>query len=155
MRRSAEIAFAATLAVVFAWAAYESRDWADNVKTLPLAVALPGLVLAVVQVVLTARAAAVPDARAADEALPAEERLRRTREIVSWVLGIFAAVYLLGFLVAVPLGALAYLRVSAREGWVPSVAVAALCWAFVYGVFDRVLHVPLPPGELLRQLGLG
>ncbi len=46
-----------------------------------------------------------------------------------------------------------YLR-AARERWVPSVAIALLCWAFVYGIFDRVLHVPLPPGELLKLLGV-
>jgi len=35
-----------------------------------------------------------------------------------------------------------------------SIGVAAFCWAVVFGVFDRVLHVPLPAGELLRVFGL-
>lgn len=151
MRRAVEIAFVGALAVTFAWAAWEARDWADNVRTFPLAVALPGVVLALIQVASSARGRG-PEA-SAEEVLAIDERMRRTAVIAGWILGILAAVWLLGFIVAVPLGALAYLRV-AREGWLPSVAIAALCWAFVYGIFDRVLHVPLPPGELLKVLGV-
>lgn len=151
MRRTVEVAFVAGLAVLFAWAAWEARDWADNVRTFPLAVALPGLALALVQVVSSARGRA-PEAPA-DEALAPDERLRRSLQVAGWILGMFAAVVLLGFLVAVPLGAFAYLR-AAREGWAPSVIIAAFCWAFVYGIFDRVLHVPLPAGELIRLLGV-
>lgn len=151
MRRTVEIAFVAGVAVMFAWAAWEARDWADNVRTFPLAVALPGLALALVQVVSSARGR--PPEGPSDEVLAPDERMRRSLQIAGWILGMFAAVVLLGFLVAVPLGAFAYLR-AARERWIPSVAIGALCWAFVYGVFDRVLHVPLPPGELLRVLGV-
>lgn len=151
MRRTVEIAFVACLAVMFAWAAWEARDWADNVRTFPLAVAIPGLALALVQVISSARGPVAEGP--SDEVLAPDERMRRTAQITGWILGMFAAVYLLGFLVAVPLGALAYLRWSG-ERLVPSVAVAAFCWAFVYGIFDRVLHVPLPPGELLKLLGV-
>ncbi|MBI2324420.1 MAG: tripartite tricarboxylate transporter TctB family protein [Chloroflexi bacterium] len=151
MRRGVEVAFVAFLAVVFAWAAWEARDWADNVRTFPLAVAIPGLALALVQVVSSARGRA-PEAPV-DETLAPDERLRRSAQIAGWIGGMFVAVLLLGFLVAVPLGAFAYLR-AARERWLSSVAIAVLCWAFVYGIFDRVLHVPLPPGELLKALGV-
>ncbi len=152
MRRTVEVAFVAGLAVMFAWAAWEARDWADNVRTFPLAVALPGLALALVQVVSSARGR--PSQAPSDETLAPDERMRRSLQIAGWILGMFAAVLLLGFLVAVPLGAFAYLR-AAGERWTPSLAIAALCWAFVYGIFDRVLHVPLPPGELLKLLGVG
>jgi hypothetical protein len=88
------------------------------------------------------------------EVLTTAERTRRTAEIAAWIGGIFLAIYLLGFQIAVPLGAIAYLRVMAREGWVTSAIVAALCWGLVFGIFDRVLHVPLPTGQLLRMLGV-
>jgi len=94
----------------------------------------------------------VPTAEPSDETLEPAERSRRTAVIVAWILGMFAGVILLGFVVAVPLAAFAYLR-AAREGWVTSAVIAAICWAFVYGVFDRLLHVPLPPGELLKLFG--
>jgi len=63
-------------------------------------------------------------------------------------------VYLLGFLVAIPISAAAYLRFAARESWVTSGAVAGVCWLLVFGIFDRLLHLPLPPGELLRMFGI-
>jgi hypothetical protein len=89
-----------------------------------------------------------------DATFAPQERTRRTGEIAAWFLGIFAVVYLLGFLIAIPISAIAYLRVAARERWVTSIAIAALCWSVVFGVFDRLLHVPLPAGELLRAFGI-
>jgi len=152
VRRAIEVTFVAGILVVFAWAAWEARDWADNVRTLPLAVALPGLVLAAIQLASSARTSRQPGADESDETLAPAERTRRSAEIVAWILGMLVAVLLLGFVVAVPLAAFAYLR-FARESWVASVAIGVVCWAFVYGIFDRLLHVPLPPGELLRLFG--
>lgn len=152
-----DVLLSVALAAVFGWAAYEARVWSDQARLLPLAVALPALVLAALQTVLSVRArrTSPPQPSGAEAgALPAAERARRTGETLAWIGGIFAAIYSLGFVVAVPLVAAAYLRVSAREGWAPSLIVAALCWALVYGVFDRLLHVPLPGGPLLRVFGL-
>lgn len=81
-------------------------------------------------------------------------RMRRAARSVGWILVFFAGVYLAGFEIAIAGGALLYLRLGARERWPVSLMVAALCLALVSGVFGRALHVPLPPGELLRTLGL-
>ncbi|MGH2490261.1 MAG: tripartite tricarboxylate transporter TctB family protein [Candidatus Limnocylindria bacterium] len=154
-----DLAFALVLVAVFAYATVTALAFPEGAKLFPLAIAIPSLVLAVLLALISLRsrgtAGAPPASDAGGEvALAPEERTRRTAEIGAWFLGIFAAVYLLGFLVAIPISALAYLRFAARESWVTSVAVAALCWALVFGVFDRLLHVPLPAGELLRVFGL-
>lgn len=160
-----DLTFALALAGAFAWAVYEAQVFPEGARLFPLAIALPALALALLQAVLSLRArASVPAEEVADMAevpdiadedtLEGPERTRRTAEIAGWILGIFAAVFLLGFQLAVPLAAVAYLRIAAREGWFASVAVAALCWALVFGVFDRLLHVPLPPGVLLRLFGV-
>lgn len=160
-----DLAFALALAGAFAWAVYEAQVFPEGARLFPLAIALPALALALLQAALSVRARAsapaeevadmadVPDI-AGEDTLEGPERARRTAEITAWILGVFAAVFLLGFLLAVPLAAVAYLRIAAREGWLPSVAVAGLCWALVFGVFDRLLHVPLPPGVLLRLFGV-
>lgn len=158
MKWAGDLAFALALAAAFAWAVYQARVFPEGARLFPLAIALPALALAVLQAALSlrARASAPAEERAADEdALQGAVRARRTAEISAWILGILAAVFLFGFLLAVPLAAIAYLRIAAREGWFASVTVAALCWALVFGVFDRLLHVPLPPGELIRAAGLG
>ena len=157
LRRAGDLVFALVLAAAFTWAVYEARGWSEGARLFPLAIALPAVALALLQAALSLRArASVPVEDAADEdALQGAVRARRTAEIGAWILGIFAAVFLLGFQLAVPLAALAYLRLAARESWLASGAVAALCWGLVYGVFDRLLHVPLPVGPLLAPFGLG
>lgn len=154
-----DMAFALVLTAVFAYATVTALALPEGAKLFPLAIAIPSLVLAVMLAVISLRSrgttiAARPPDPGDDATLSPEERARRTAAIAAWFLGIFAAVYLLGFLVAIPVSAVAYLRFAAREGWVPSVGVAALCWSLVFGVFDRLLHVPLPAGELLRVFGI-
>lgn len=153
-----DLAFALVLVAVFAYATVTALALPEGAKLFPAAIAIPSLVLAILLAIISVRSrgtavTASPDA-AEDAALTPAERTRRIAEIAAWFLGIFAAVYLLGFLVAIPISAVAYLRFAARESWVTSVSVAALCWGLVFGVFDRLLHVPLPAGELLRLFGL-
>ena len=64
-------------------------------------------------------------------------------EIWAWILGFFAAIHLVGFLVAVPLFVLAYSKFYGA-GWPTSVGLSLLCWGFVYGLFEQVMHVPWP-----------
>ena len=154
-----DLAFALVLTLVFAYATVTALALPEGAKLFPLAIAIPSLVLAVLLAVISLRSRGTtvppkPPDPDDDPTLTPEDQTRRTAEIALWFLGIFAAVYLLGFLVAIPVSAIAYLRFAAREGWVPSAAVAALCWLVVFGVFDRLLHVPLPAGELLRVFGI-
>ena len=154
-----DLAFALVLTLVFAYATVTALALPEGAKLFPLAIAIPSLVLAVLLAVISLRSRGTtvppkPPDPDDDPTLTPEDQTRRTAEIALWFLGIFAAVYLLGFLVAIPVSAIAYLRFAAREGWVPSAAVAALCWLVVVGVFDRLLHVPLPAGELLRVFGI-
>jgi hypothetical protein len=151
-----DLAFALVLMAVFAYATVTAVTYPEGAKLFPLAIAIPSLVLAVVLAVISLRArgtiVAPRPLDPGEEVIAPEERTRRTATIALWILGIFVAVYLLGFLVAIPVSAVAYLRFAARESWVTSVAVAGVCWALVFGVFDRLLHLPLPPGELIRSL---
>ncbi len=72
---------------------------------------------------------------------------------VGWMAAFFLMLWLLGALVAVPLFALAYLLAVARQSPLVAGGYALVSWMFVYGLFDRVLHIPLPAGVLLRLLG--
>lgn len=152
MTRGWDRAFAFALALVFAVAAYLAFEWSETARLFPLAVAVPGLVLALLAIVLPTRTG--PAGAAEEDELPARELVRRTATTIAWIVGFFAAVYLLGFLISIPLGAVAYMRTIGRERWATTLGVAAGCWAFIYALFDRLLHVPLPTGELLRALGL-
>jgi TctA family transporter len=76
------------------------------------------------------------------------------REGIAWMAAFFLMFWGLGALVTVPLFALVYLRLASRQPVLPACVYAAASWAFVYGLFVRLLHIPLPPGAVLVRLGV-
>jgi hypothetical protein len=66
----------------------------------------------------------------------------------------FLMFWLLGALVTVPLFALLYLVTVSRQPAVVAAAYALVSWGFIYGLFVRLLHIPLPAGVLLTGLGV-
>lgn len=67
-----------------------------------------------------------------------------------WVLLFFAMVYLLGFIVSIPLYIFASMRFRSREPWLVSVLVPLGAWAFMYGLFGWFLKVQLFEGILFQ-----
>jgi hypothetical protein len=62
---------------------------------------------------------------------------------MGWMIAFFVMLWLLGALAAVPLFALMYLLAASRESFLLAGSYAFMSWLFVYGLFDRLLHVPL------------
>jgi hypothetical protein len=50
---------------------------------------------------------------------------------------------------------LLYLGFGAGERWPITLALSAAGFLFVYGLFERALGVPFPPGVLVAWLGYG
>jgi len=148
-----------TLVVVgfFAWTLWEAREWWFRARLFPWAIGFAGLALALLQFIYDG-AALAKSMRAGREVKSDEESAvaqQRTVKMVAWILGFFAAIWLLGFSVAVPLTILVYLK-GAQERWPISIALAGLGWFAFYGLFDHLLHVPFPEGQLflwVEQLG--
>ena len=86
--------------------------------------------------------------------LPANVVNRRTAGIFGWILGYFVAIWLFGFSIGGPLCAFIQLKISYRERWLLTLILTACTWVFIYGLFDRILHVPFPQGQLLVWLKL-
>jgi hypothetical protein len=63
---------------------------------------------------------------------------------IGWMAAFFVAFWLLGALIAVPLFAVAYLLAVSRSSPVLAGVYALASWAFVYGLFGRLLRLPLP-----------
>lgn len=63
---------------------------------------------------------------------------------LAWMAAFFVMLWVLGALITVPLFTAAYLLVASRESLVLSASCALASWLFVYGLFDRLLHIPLP-----------
>ena len=65
---------------------------------------------------------------------------------IVWVVALLAAVYVLGFEVAIPAFFLVYF--GALKAWRTAVISAVAMWAVTWGLFVMALGVPLPQGML-------
>jgi hypothetical protein len=84
--------------------------------------------------------------------LPGPVVRRRTAEVFGWIIGCFLAIWFFGFSIGVPLFTFVKLKIHAREKLPLALALTAFSWALVYGLFDFVLKVPFPTGQLFRWL---
>ena len=74
--------------------------------------------------------------------------------ICGWIVGMYVSIWLLGFSLATLVTSLLYLR-AARERWAISIGLSLVAFVFVYGLFEKGLSVPFPPGHLAAWLGYG
>ncbi len=144
-------AFSLGLVVVFAWALWQSLGFSVRAGLFPWAIGTTALVLAIAQLARDVTSRRAPTN--AEPAAPSAPTTRRTVEIVGWILGMFAVIWLLGFSLATLLTAFLYLRVAARERWPLSIALSLGAFALVYGLFEQGLGVPFPPGQLFLLFG--
>jgi len=130
-----------------------AKDWPVRASIVILFLGSIGVVLGLVQLVFDykgLRQRADAQRPTFDvEALQHEGRWG-SLEIWGWLLGLFAAIHLIGFLAALPLFVFLYAKVYGAR-WTTAVILAAATLGFLYGVFEQVLHVPWPE-PLLRLL---
>jgi hypothetical protein len=93
-----------------------------------------------------------PGSRDKTSGLPAasevEDDLRRVWVIVGWLTLLVGLVYVVGFLVAIPIFVLAFFMVTVRLNWLRAVLFTALFWVLLYLVFHTALQVELWPGVI-------
>ena len=145
------LVFSLLVVMFFAWSLWEAREWWFRARLFPWTIGFAGLALALIQ--LCSELADLARARRVgmqEKTTNEHSALVRKRVLgmAAWILGSFAAIWLLGFPVAIPLTILLYLKAGAHERWPISVALAFLGWLGFYGIFDHLLHVPFPQGQL-------
>jgi hypothetical protein len=158
LRFDGRTAFSLAIVCVLLWALWQSRAFAVRAGLFPWAVLVPTLGVGMAQLArdLAGRRPAV-DADAPESGFdaPPSGTGRRIGEIAAWIVGMLAAIWLVGFPIATLLTTFLYLRFGARESWTVSVALGLGGFLFVYGLFVRLLGVPFPPGRLFEWLGPG
>jgi hypothetical protein len=135
----ASAALAAGIMLVSAYGVIAAWAWPWKAALFPLAIGIPLFCLAAAELAWVLFGSA---------ARGESKDLRSTALAAAWILGFCAAIVLLGFPVAVPLFVFLYLKLQGREGWVFSAVFTAVVWAFFYGMFDRLLHLPFAAGWL-------
>jgi Tripartite tricarboxylate transporter TctB family len=155
MHSKASLSLSILILAVSGYGVVTAWSWPWKAALFPLAIGIPLFCLAGIEALWTlfgrTERTETRDFQLSDH-LPPRETLRRTGLAAAWILGFFAAIVLLGFPIAVALFVFAYLRFQGRESWLFATVFTAATWGFFYLLFDRLLHLPFPPGWLLEWL---
>jgi hypothetical protein len=76
----------------------------------------------------------------------------RTLRLATWFCGMLAAIWFVGYHVAVPVFVFFYLLVFGKTKWWLAATAGAAFFLLIYGLFDLVLHTRWPEPALLRWL---
>jgi Tripartite tricarboxylate transporter TctB family len=157
MHKRASLALALGVMAVSGYGVLAAWFWPWKAALFPLVIGIPMFVLSAAETLWillgSTERGEVQDFRIAPD-LPEREVLRRSAVAAGWIFAFFAAILLLGFPIAVPLFVFLYLKLQGREGWILSLALAAVAWGFFYALFDQLLHLPFPQGWLFEWSGL-
>lgn len=133
---------------------YSAAEWQIQARLFPWVVGIPGLAMCVMQLFgdfFRRGGASEDDTHGAmdlpvDRSVPVAVVVKRAFNAFGWVLGLFATIWILGFVVAVPLFVFVYLSLQAREKIWISTAYAIGILTLIIGVFHLILSVPWPEG---------
>lgn len=125
-----------------------------DAKLIPMIVSAVGFFLAAIGVgreILRREApSAITETEQAQE--KSKNLLRRYLYEGAWLVGFGLAIYLAGFLVAIPLFTIPYLKLHGRR-WLPSVTIAVVMPIVLYVLLTYPLGVDLYPGLISELLG--
>jgi hypothetical protein len=138
---------------------FEIRPMEERAALFPMVLGIPCLALALAafgQELLSVlrRPAEVKDSPEITSSLEPDVIRRRAASIVAWILGFFAGIWLLGFVIAVPVATFLYFRFAGGEKWSISIPLSVAAGTIFYALFDYFLHLPFPEGTLLSWLNL-
>jgi len=141
------------LVIIFFLALWKSFAFNIRAGLFPWVITSVVLLLAIVELIreFRGKARCIEDehTNATEEELPASLVNRRTARIFVWLFVYLAVIILLGFSVGVTICVFAQTKFEGREKWLHSIVLTVVAFILSYVLFERVLHVPFPPGLLL------
>ena len=136
-------------------------QWRWDTRLFPWAIGIPALVLALWQMGIDLRggrsraqparksSGAGPVDIPADASIPPEVRRKNTFRAIGWIAGFVAGIWLLGFLIAIPIFVFCYLIYEARCGRAAAFLLAGCTELFIWGIFEMLMHLAWPTAALL------
>lgn len=141
------VLFTSFIGLLILAALFVAKDWPVRASIIILLLGSVGAVLALCQLVLDYKALRSESAKTARPTFEVEALEHQGRwgslEIWAWLWALFFAIHLIGFLTALPLFVFLYVKLYGGS-WPRAVILSGGTWAFLYGIFDQVLHVPWP-----------
>ncbi len=144
------------LAVFFA-AVYTAGQWQYQARLFPWTIGIPAVLLCVVQLCLdlfrTGDSADGDDLASimdlpVDRGVPVSVVVRRAANTFGWIGGFFFVIWLVGFIITVPLFVFFNLTIQAREKLSVSLIYTGGMLIFLLGLFHYILHIPWPAGVI-------
>ncbi|MFC1945323.1 tripartite tricarboxylate transporter permease [Chloroflexota bacterium] len=140
-----------------------SFDYNVAARMIPLIIGITSLVLTIL-VLISARypglikifdisLTAVATGGKSDAAVASEVAVgRKVLTILAWIVGLFILVYMVGFLIAVPVFILLYIKFSGRKSWLNTLITAAIMGGFVYFGFEVMMRTDMFKGILFGAI---
>ncbi len=163
MKLRPQAIFSLVILVFFCVFVYEAKEWRMQARLYPFAIGIPMLIFAVVQFILDlkgVKAKQSSDGAPMDFQFTGQKDMdpalvkKRTIVMFSWMFGFFAMIWLVGYVVAIPLMVFTYLKFQSNESWVLSTTLTVFAFVFFYALFVRLLNLPFPDGFVQTMLGL-
>lgn len=156
--------FSLIVLIFFCVFVYEAKEWRMQARLYPFAIGIPMLIFAVVQFILDLKGVKAKESAdgapmdfqfAVQADVSPEQVKRRTITMFSWMFGFFLMIWLLGYVIAIPLMVFSYLKIQSNESWMLSTTLTVIAFVFFYSLFVKLLTLPFPEGLLITRLGLG
>ena len=153
--------FSLLVLVFFVYLVWEAQWWRLQARLYPLAIGIPMIALAVINIVQELRGRKKEEASnntpvdfQLTQTVEPAVAVRRTLNMLSWIVGFLAGIWVLGFSITIAGMTFGFLKIQNKEGWRMSLVLTASAWLVYYVVFERTLLLPFPEGQVFLWLGI-
>ena len=138
--------FSSVVLCVFVGSVYIAADWDIRVSQFPLAVGVPGALLALLAIYIDGRALSRARINASDWLSVLKEAshqavLPKSMKFISAIIGMILVTLFVGQKIAVPLFIFLYLMLWAKRSVSVSFLYTSLAWFFLVLFYDRIIHM--------------
>ena len=138
--------FSVIVLCVFVGSVYIAADWDIRVSQFPLAVGVPGALLALLAIYIDGRALNRARINASDWLSVLKEAsqqavLPKSMKFISAIIGMILVTLFVGQKIAVPLFIFLYLMLWAKRSISVSFLYTSLAWFFLVLFYDRIIHM--------------
>jgi hypothetical protein len=141
------IIFTSFIGLVLVVALFVAKDWPIRASIIILLLGSVGVVLTLIQLRLDFKASRAEGAKILRPTFEVQAIEHQGRwgslEIWAWLWGLFFAIHLIGFPIALPLFVFLYIKLYGGS-WLTAITLTAVTSGFLHGIYDYVLSVPWP-----------
>jgi hypothetical protein len=142
-----KIIFTSIVGAVMLTALYVAKDWPIRASIIILLLGGIGVILVLIQFIFDLKDLRSENSKVLRPTYEVQAIEHQGRwgslEIWAWLWGLFLAIHLIGFPIALPLFVFSYVKLYGG-GWMTALLLTGLTWGFLYGLYDYLLSVPWP-----------